>query len=138
MPDWLKTLLKIIIVVLLILYAFSMFKTIWTQPRTTQWDFLVYYYAAQAFSEGLNPYLLESLSSVSGEELQLTYVYPPNTLPFFRILNFFSYDTAHRIWLVLKLISLSVLICLWRGYFIKNISLLLILFFTLFAFNFAI
>lgn len=103
-----------------------------------QWDFMIYYYAGEAYNQGLNPYLLENLSAVSGESFWLHFAYPPVTLELFRFLPLLDFDTGHKVWLVLKIISMVILIFIWKRFFLKEISLFLIIPFMLFAFDSAV
>lgn len=135
MPKWLILAGKIILLALLLVYAFHIVDYIWDNPRSTQWDLMVYYYAAKAHSENLDPYYLHSLEETSGEKLRLTFVYHPATLPFFKILNLLEYDTAHYTWLILKLIFLAALIIIWRKYFLRDTSFLLLLALVLLAYD---
>ncbi len=135
MPGKIKLILGCAISLLLILFFISSIHTIWNSPRSMQWDFMVYYYAGEAYNQGLNPYLLESLSTVSGENSWLYYAYPPVTLQVFRLLPVIDFESGHKIWLILKAITLCFLIYLWRKYFVGDISLLIIIPFVLLSFD---
>ncbi len=111
-----------VLLLLLLVYAFHIVNDIRERARATQWDLMVYYYAAKAHGEDLNPCDLRSLEETSGEKFWLTFAYHPATFPFFKLMNYPDCNTVHRTWLILKLVSLAALVILWRKYFIKNIS----------------
>jgi hypothetical protein len=86
-----------------------------------QWDFKTYYYAGVAYSQGMDPYPLSSLSSVAGQEIGFPFAYPPYTLPIFRIFSmWFEYDTAYAINLGLKILALALLVRLWHREFLSS------------------
>ena len=78
-----------------------------------QYDFRTYYYAAQAYERGFDPYELQSLRDVSGHGIILTFIYPPHFLFILKPLCRFSYSTAYFIFLAAKLLALGVLIRIW-------------------------
>jgi hypothetical protein len=101
-----------------------------------QWDFEVYYFAAKAWTRGLNPYELNSLKYVGGrDDSDLSFVYPPITLPFFRLFTLVPYGVSRNIWLALKILGLMALLGLWRRTFLKNVDGLVFLVTALMAFN---
>jgi len=91
----------------------------------TQWDFKVYYHAANAWAVGLDPYDLQSLSDLSGEDIELPYVYPPGVLCFFRLFSWMPYEIAARVWVLLKLAALAALAIIWRRCFLQDVDGLL-------------
>ncbi len=103
-----------------------------------QWDLWPLYYGAKAWAAGLDPYSLESLRDVSGEEGDLWFRYPLITLYLFRLLNLFSYETAWYVWLGLKLVALSGLLVVWRRTFLRDTDGLLLSVTFLYAFNGAV
>ncbi|MGD1100637.1 MAG: glycosyltransferase family 87 protein [Terriglobia bacterium] len=104
--------------------------------RHDQWDFQVYYWAGKAWARTLNPYELDSLKSVAGNnDLDLPFVYPPITLPFFRLFSLAPYDVSSNIWLALKVLGLVALVGLWWRTFLKNVDGLVFLVVVLMGFN---
>ena len=80
-----------------------------------QWDFSVYYYSAQAWRAGLNPYdpatLPLSLSSGG-----FIYNYPPYALGLFAPLTFVTLHQAMLLYLVLKLLVFGCLVWIWSRF----------------------
>lgn len=138
LPKGIKLAAKIIFLILIVLYTAHLVEHVWPHTAGLQWDFTVYYYAAEAHSQGLDPYQLENLSQVSGEDLWLPFVYPPSTLWFFRIFNHFSFSTAYHIWLLGKLLLLIILIFIWNKYFLDNRFPVLFILFVLLAYDSAV
>jgi hypothetical protein len=76
-----------------------------------QWDFRVYYYAARAWTQGVNPYLVGNLPATT--EGGFAYTYLPCTLPLFWPFTLLALNTALLVFLALKLILLASLIVIW-------------------------
>lgn len=80
-----------------------------------QWDFTVYHLAANAASEGENPYDRETLYALAGGQgigyAGLPFLYPPHVLRLLEPLAWFSHDTAKVVWLILKCAALEA--CVW-------------------------
>ncbi|MDH4157063.1 MAG: DUF2029 domain-containing protein [candidate division Zixibacteria bacterium] len=85
-----------------------------------QWDFRTYYFAAQAHSQGVDPYDTENLRALADREISLAYVYPPLTLYAFRPFLLFSFETAYQLFFFLKLAALAVLIYIWYTRFLSD------------------
>jgi hypothetical protein len=78
-----------------------------------QYDFRTYYYAAQAYERGLDPYNLQSLRDVSGRGIILTFIYPPHCLTILGPLSRIGYSEAYFSFLAAKLLALGLLIWIW-------------------------
>ncbi len=78
------------------------------------WDFNTYYFAAQAWAEGGNPYDTADLTRVAGRYVRWPFVYAPVTLLLFRAFTFVPLTTAYWLWLALMLACVAVLVWLWR------------------------
>jgi hypothetical protein len=66
-----------------------------------QWDFRVYYHSAQAWAEGVNPYVVGNLPATTQGGFAFTY--PPYALIFFRPFTLLPLHTALAVFLALKL-----------------------------------
>ena len=104
-------------VVLLLAVAAWLVGTIATDTEQYQWDFQMYYHAARADAAGLNPYDSDVVWRLSGGRYQMRFVYPPLTLPFFRLWTAVPYETAFQLWLIFKLLLLAGLVYIWKRYF---------------------
>jgi hypothetical protein len=91
-----------------------------------QWDFEVYYFAAQAHRAGLDPYSTQSLTKVAGRVVPLPFVYPPALLTLFAPLASLSLATAKAVYLGAKLAALAGLLVIW-GCFCRSLRETLIL-----------
>jgi len=101
-----------------------------------QWDFQVYYFAAKAWAQNLNPYEVESLKTAGAKPDQDSpFLYPPITLPIFRLFTVVSYEAARNIWLALKLLGVLGLVLLWRRTFLRGVDWLVLLPVVLMSFN---
>lgn len=116
-------------------YLFNSLKVIWSEPNKKQWDFKTYYHAGEAYNQDLDPYDRKNLASVSLKRIKYSFVYPPLTLQLFRLLPRVEYEAGHKLWLILKILSLVALVVIWKQYFIRDVSLFLMIPFTLFAFD---
>ena len=108
-------------------------------PHAFQWDFQVYYYSAKDFALGANPYQSQSLERLYKPALsQLSYVYPPLTLLFYKLWAALPFLVAYKLWFGLKLLSVAALVYVWHRWFLPlKHNLLTIAFFAL-AFNAAL
>jgi len=100
-----------------------------------QGDFAVYYSAATAFKEGLDPYDTPNLSRALGQAESNPYNYPPDTLYVYLPLTYFSLGTAARIFLSLKLGAVCILLILWNRIFRFKEHLYLLFLVAPLAFN---
>lgn len=79
-----------------------------------QQDFRTYYNGVVAHGQGLDPYRLDSLRRVSGDDqTTLKFVYPPHCLALFRPFTRLRYATAYYLYLALKLAALLALVLVW-------------------------
>lgn len=76
------------------------------------WDFRVYYYAADAWANGVNPYVLGNLPQALDQGF-FAFTYPPYVLPFFWPFTLLPLQTATLVFLAIKLILLAWLILIW-------------------------
>lgn len=106
-----------------------------TNIEMRQWDFRSYYYAAEIDADGGIPYNLHELNRRAGEETVLPFMYPPITLPFFRLFAAMSFDTAYYVWFVFKLLLAAVLILIWRRYLFPTVDHDLFAWFMLLGFG---
>lgn len=103
------------------LYLLAVSIYVILNPDRLQWDFKTYYYAGLAYSRGADPYILNSLSTLAGEEIGFPFAYPPVTLPVFRLFSlWFDYSAAYVVYLVLKLFALAALVRLWTRHFLSD------------------
>ena len=103
-----------------------------------QIDFHVYYSAALAFREGLNPYDSANLARTLAVSGSNPYNYPPDTLFLYLPLTYFSLATAARIFLTVKLGAIAMLIYVWNRIFDFMEYLFLVFLITPLAFNAAL
>jgi hypothetical protein len=108
----------------------------WSQP-VGQWDFRVYYYGAQAWRAGLNPYdprvLPEDLYTGGWK-----FNYPPYALALFAPLTHLSVVRAMQLFLVVKLAALAWLLHIWNGLLRTRITEPAWVLFLMFAYSSAI
>jgi hypothetical protein len=122
----------------LLLYFTGIIIFIWINQDQFQWDFNIYYRAAQAYSQGLNPYNAENISQFQEGGKVLDFVYPPITLPIFRGFLLMEYSLAYHIFLVFKCLLLIWLILLWKRYFLRSRLDSLFILYCLFGFGGAV
>ncbi len=84
-----------------------------------QVNFKIYYHAAKAMAQGLNPYDASVLESSAGTFV-LPCGYPPLVLHLYRPFAAFDYVTAYRLYLLVKTAALVLLVCLWHSAFLKR------------------
>ncbi|MGE4170145.1 MAG: glycosyltransferase family 87 protein [Candidatus Margulisiibacteriota bacterium] len=138
--NWFKTHAKTLIAGCLILAASAVLvgKAITAFSPEHQHDFISYYYGTQAIAQHLNPYTSKTLSFLSGQNLDdhLRFVYPPQMSWFFKPFTHLPFDTARKVYVIVKLLVLAGLALLWFRFFKpKNGSLLVFLLLLLFAFH---
>lgn len=86
-------------------------KLVWSNPEN-QWDFRIYYHAAQAWRAGLDPYDSASLpSSLSTSGFKFSY--PPYALGLFVPFTLVPLQQAAMLYLGLKLVALGSLVRIW-------------------------
>jgi hypothetical protein len=79
-----------------------------------QGDFSIYYYAAMAYQQGLNPYQIESLRQVANTEgIRYAFVYPPYTLAIFGLLAGLEFKAAFFLFFATKLLACACLVWIW-------------------------
>jgi hypothetical protein len=107
---------------------------LWARPDLYQGDLRAYYYAGKAFASGQDPYSPGVLSSLAGTPILNGFVYPPITLPAFRLLSELPYPAMYHFMLVAKVLLLVLLFTIWSREFLLGLPLSFILFAGL-AFN---
>ncbi|MEP0823291.1 MAG: DUF2029 domain-containing protein [Ignavibacterium sp.] len=132
------TLLSRLVVVAVLFYSLGVLLFLALSPDQFQWDFKTYYYAADAFLQGQNPYSLETLKALSGDQVQFRYVYPPLTLWAFVPFALLPAQSATAVFLVLKAIVAVILIRFWATRFLKEPRWPLFALFCLFGMNAAL
>jgi hypothetical protein len=111
---------SILILAITVLWGLNILRMVAGGDGELQWDFQTYYYASLAHDAGLNPYDTKDLSKVAHKTIVLDYVYPPYTLPIFRIFTSLGFDTAGYVFLGIKVLSLLLLIFIWRMFFLND------------------
>jgi hypothetical protein len=106
--------------VLLVAYALGVVIDLAIHTDKYQWDFATYYYAGQATRAGMNPYELESLSTVAGKDVGFPFAYSPVVLPAFSLLSHLPFAWAYWVYLALKVVCLGVLVWVWRTRFVAD------------------
>jgi Glycosyltransferase family 87 len=86
-------------------------KAVWSNPGGG-WDFRVYYHAAQAWRDGLNPYDTHTLPDQLRED-GFKFNYPPFSLGLFAPFTRLPVQRALQVFTALKAIALAWLIWLW-------------------------
>ena len=116
--------------------AWWLHKLGWTPP-VGQWDFRVYYFGAQAWRAGLDPYDPRVLpAELFGTGFKFNY--PPYALALFSPLTHLSVVHAMQIFLVVKLAALAWLLTIWSRLLRTGIADPLWIVFLLFAYSSAI
>jgi glycosyl transferase family 87 len=128
-------LLKRCALTLLLVYSAALVADLCRQPHALQWDFKTYYYAARAWTLGLNPYDLKALSQLAGTRLYFPYVYPSLTLALFWPFTLLPFQGAYYVYLAVKLAALAGLLWLWKRTVLKEETDTLFYYFVLFAFS---
>ena len=102
-----------------------------------QWDFKVYYAAAELHKHGISPYQSANFHFAAGETI-LYYPYPPYTLFLFYPFTWFDIRTASAIYLTLQILALCALIFVWVRTFNLSSHRMLFFVFVFFAFEGAV
>ena len=108
----------------------------WTQP-VGQWDFRVYYYGAQAWRAGLDPYdprLLPPDLFTGGWKFN----YPPYALPLFAPFAMLPLVRAMQLFILIKLVAFGGVLALWTRRVDTRVTDPLWVLFLLFAYSSAI
>ena len=84
----------------------------WLHP-TGQWDFRVYYFGAQAWRSGLDPYDPRVLPA-DLLDTGFKFNYPPYTLPIFAAFTYVPIVRAMQLFLALKLAALGGVLAIWN------------------------
>lgn len=106
--------------ILLVGLSGALFLNLWIHPERYQRDLQAYYFAGKAFQAGANPYDLGVLTRLAGAQLSNGFVYPPITLPVFRLLAQLPYPAVYRGFLLVKVALLAGLVGLWLRTFVKH------------------
>jgi len=89
-------------------------------PARFQCDFFCYYQSIRAFFDaGISPYDTTAVSGYCRHRV-LPFVYPPVTIPFFRVFTLFRYEAAIHLFSTFKLAVLYGLIYLWWSEFLDK------------------
>ena len=121
----------------LLIYCSFVVARICTDPKTFQWDFRSNYYAAKAYSAGLDPYNNRIVGEMAKTSMN-TYNYPPLVFWFYIPFTFLDYNYAYQVNLFLKCIVLIGLIYFWRKEFLGGDTDLFFYFLCLFGYRSAI
>ncbi len=97
---------------LLLFYAAWVLWPLLRSPNAGQWDLNAYYYAGAAARAGRSPYVRRGFP-----DWRVEFLYPPATLPLWRVLSRLSFSQAYYVFLGLKLAALAALLALWRRRF---------------------
>jgi len=120
----------------LVCAAWWLQKLGWAQP-VGQWDFRVYYFGAQAWRAGLNPYDPAVLPpDLAGQGLRFSY--PPYALALFAPFAVLSVVRATQLFIVLKVAALAWLVTLWSRRLRVRVSDPVWVLFLLFAYSSAV
>ncbi len=115
-------------------FIFHIFYIVY-RPNEYQWDFKIYYGAAYVhFAQDLNPYIYENIINYSDSPNHV-WGYPPITLNFFQLFQYFSESNAYIIWLGFKLCLLFLLFWIWHRYLYRFRGTPWEFIFFIFAFN---
>jgi hypothetical protein len=128
---------KVALIPLLIgLFAFVSWLNVLRHLDAQQWDFKIYYAAAQAVQSDENPYDARTLTRITKRRVSKGYAYPPATLTFFQPFTLASYDVARHVFFVLKSLLVVGLLALWRKRFVEGAGVGVYLYLlSLLAFN---
>jgi hypothetical protein len=118
-PTWQTT--TAVVLLALFLWRF------WHMRTAGNWDFMVYYWAAKAQSQGLDPYNLAHLTKVAGSKVALRFLYPPTVLYLLRPLTKLPPISAIAIYIALKVACVAGLMLIWRACLRTRDSLVLLL-----------
>jgi hypothetical protein len=121
---------------LAVLCAFTFVAKLLRGFPDNQWDFRVYYYAARAWADGVNPYVVGNLPPTSQGVFAFTY--PPYALSFFWPLTLLPLQFALAVFLAVKLILLAWLMVIWSRVLRVSVTTPLWVLFLLFSYSSAI
>lgn len=122
----------------LVIYCIYLLFHVSTHREDYQTDFKIYYYAAKAYTDGHNPYDPKVLFAMAQVPTHNKFVYPPFTLPFFRLFSIIKYEPAFFVFLSLKILLLAGLIYLWAKKLLQKDADFLFYVFCLLGYNSAI
>ncbi len=128
---------SVLLAALVVLYALAVVVKIAREPQHFQLGFRTCYAAAQAFSQGLDPYDVPNLHKLDPRG-QVSYGYPPLTLYFFLPFAALPFNTAYLAYLAVKALCLAALVWMWHRWFLKRSLDGLFLLVCLLGFNFAL
>ncbi len=100
---------------------------VWRGPDSYQFDFKTYYCAVQVYQAGYSPYEVANVRVAGGNDHLLGFYYPLSTLAIMGPFGHMDYVTAHRVWIVLKTIALVALLLVWKRFFLRDASWLLLI-----------
>lgn len=106
--------LRLVLATLLILYLVG---NIARHADTYHWDFSTYYHAASVWSKGGDPYDPKALE-LDGGSSQFPFLYPPVTLPLFRLFTGIPLSAALQVWLFLRVLLIVPLLLIWWRWFL--------------------
>jgi hypothetical protein len=118
---------------LLVLVALTVVAKLLRGYPDNQWDFRVYYYAARAWADGVNPYVMGNLPPTSISVFAFTY--PPYAMSFFWPFTLLPLHVALLVFLALKLILLAWLVVIWSRVLRISVTTPSWLLFLLFAYS---
>ncbi len=101
----------------LLLYLLGSVRAI-LERSNWQSDALLRHHAITAWHAGLNPYDPADISRVSGTKFDTAYIYPPDTLPFYKVFSWFGLDGVRPFYLGFQLLLLAALVACWQRFFL--------------------
>ena len=104
---------RTIILVFLGLIALCLVGYLQLRGERYQRDFTTFYAAATVYADGGDPYDLTALQQAAAADI-LPYLYPPLTLPIFRVFTILPLSAARTVWLWLRAGILIGLLWIWR------------------------
>ena len=87
--------------------------------RALQLDFQVFYASAEAWHRGLNPYVPGTPGRILPVPDYVPFIYPPDTLPLFRVFTLLPLGVAEHVFLALKLVLAGWLFRGWSRVFLE-------------------
>lgn len=133
-----KRIFTVSIGVIVLVYCFGTLIYLSSHPNIFQWDFKAYYYAARAYTAGVNPYdvvVTAAVGEYSDSRGSFRFIYPLPMLFLFLPLSLLSYTAALHIFLLVKCAMLAGLIYLWGKGFLEDKPGLPFYLFCILAFN---
>lgn len=99
---------KVAFSIFCLLLLFANFLLLLSRFRVSGSDSQIYYGAVKAWENGNNPYLLENIKQYSAGPF--TFVYPPISIPFFKILHFGNPRvTYYLIWTIALVCTIAII-----------------------------